>query len=164
MGDLSFRATALVSTGDIEDQKTAGPNLYSFLNDSPANYFDALGLAPITVQGTITGDPVVHMGTRHQNYMTYTATCPDLFQVSDVSLNYDSVATAIVAMIQFDRAPQAQLDSFWRTYGPPNSGNLGGLKAINGANCSGAPFEIEAFMRTRYSTVYFGAYGGLGVQ
>jgi hypothetical protein len=58
-----------------------------------------------------------------------------------------------------DHVSPEEVRTFRRVYDPPNSGELGGLKAVDNANCLGDPFTVKAFMRTRYAYTHMGAYG-----
>lgn len=114
-----------------------GDNLYGFVSSDPIDRIDRLGLATSTDPGI----PHVGWGWRHDEYLTFYATCPRGWSVTAVRVTYDGAGMAH-GLLEW-AASSEERRQHWLDY------NYGGIKSVGDSNCHGGPVEVEAYMRTR---------------
>ena len=143
-----------------------GQNFCAFVGNNPANYYDLFGLeaelGPLTPDGQHIDDQGSIWKDRHNNYVTFHATCPACTRLANVRIDYGNMCGCMYAAFLKGRPPAPSSPGRWPN--PPKSqeeycqgvmwllgGTFGGVRRPNEreGNCVGRPEEIQAFMRTR---------------
>ena len=118
------------------DQDRTDPNAYLFVGNQPISQWDFNGLLLVASGG------IPHTSIfKHHNYLTFIITCPKCSVFSLDHIDYSGVGPALLKA------------GFTSQQIATVNGDFGGIVPgyPKGANCSGLPVTLRAFMRTRFS-------------
>lgn len=121
-------------------EERGGKNLYGFVGNQPLSHWDSLGL--LSAGGGTAHTSIIE----HENYISFTITCPVGTIAQNISPDYSGVLSGLESLgLDDDMLSDAFQGNF------SGASDLGGLKDAKTPNCCGNPVKVRAYMRTRLS-------------